>query len=382
MRLVLLGIALTYLAVTLVIPVLPLYARDRLHVDAAVIGLLMGGPALTAVVARPLAGMVADWRGARGAFLFGAATVAVTGALYPLCVNTTLLVADRLVLGLGQGASFAAATVWVVDLAPAHRRGWAIGLVGLVNYLVLALGAAVGPAILAASGGYGVVWLLAAALPATGVLLGLFAVRPAPAPAPPASAAASDAPAAGRWAALAAIAAPGGSLALAFVGYATLTGFTVVALDERGVAHGALVLSAYAIAVAGARLVLGRVPDRLGVLPTLGLACAAEAVGLLVIGFAPTLPVAVAGGALTGVGMSLVYPALGLRVLSNTDGLPQRQTAVASFGAFVDIGAGLGGPLVGRAAGLVGYPGAFGLTAALVGAAFVVQLLPGGRRRR
>ena len=371
MGFVLAGVALTYLGVTLVIPVLPLYLRDDFHTGAAELGLVMGAPALTAVIARPLAGMFADRFGPRGAFLAGAATVAVTSALYPICTSLPMLVADRLVLGFGQGATFAAATVWVVDLAAAHRRGWALGLVGLVNYLVLAIGAAAGPIAVSLGHGYATAWTLAAVLPAAGVLLGVLAVSPVR---PPAEAPSTAEAGAGRWKALAAIASPGASLALAFVGYAALTGFTVLALDDRGIAHGAIVLSGYAIAVAGARLVLGGLPDKLGVVRSLALSCAAAAAGLLTIGFAGNLAVAVAGGVLTGAGMSVVYPALGLRVLKRTDGLPRRQTAIASFGAFVDIGAGLGGPLVGRTVSLAGYPAAFVLSAGLLALAFLLQI--------
>lgn len=367
--LVLTGAALGYLAVTMVIPVLPVYLHDRLGAGGADIGLVMGAPALTAVLARPLAGIVVDMRGHRFTFTVATLPLIIGAAMYPACHSTMWFTADRLLLGLGQGAVMASATVWVVDLAAPDRKGWALGLVGMVNYLVLGVGALLGALVVAAAGGYWSVWVLAAVLPAVALVLGRFAASAAPARPAGIPVRAGG----GWWASLSPVMSPGLSLALSFFGYGALTGFVVVALDERGIAHGTVVLTCYAVGVVLSRLLLGSLPDRLGMRPCLAMACAAEAVGLLGVAFAPNLAVAVAGGLLCGVGMSLIYPALGRRVVQDTKDMPRRQTAVAAFGSFVDIGVGVGGPLLGLVAGVGGYAAAFVSAAALVIVAFFIQ---------
>src|SRR5260370_39051082 len=77
-----------------------------------------------------------------------------------------------------------------------------------------------------------------------------------------------------------AVRAPGAALALANVGYATMAAFVGLALTHRGIGHGALVFTAYAAAVAGSRLLLGRLPGLIGARRSAGLAGLAEAGGL------------------------------------------------------------------------------------------------------
>lgn len=367
MILVLIGAALGYLAVTMVIPVLPVYLHSTIGAGAGDIGLVMGAPALTAVAARPLAGLLSDLRGQRFAFTVGTLPLIAGAVLYPLCHSTLAFTADRLMLGIGQGAVMATATVWVVDLAAPERRGWALGLVGMVNYLVLGAGALLGAVVVAATGSYWSVWAVAAALPTVALVLGRIAASP-----PPRTVTTPGVRTA-WWSGLSTIMSPGASLALSFFGYGALTGFVVVALDQRGIAHGTAVLTCYAVGVVLSRLLLGTLPDRLGMRPCLAIACAAEAAGLLTVAFAGNIVVAVAGGLLCGIGMSLIYPALGRRVVRDTEHLPRRQTIVAAFGSFVDIGVGVGGPVLGLVANVGGYPAAFVVAAVLVGVAFVIQ---------
>ena len=77
-------------------------------------------------------------------------------------------------------------------------------------------------------------------------------------------------------------------------------------LRARGIGGGAVVFTAFAIAVFASRLVLSRLPDRAGARRTAAAAGLLEALGLLIIAAAHSLPVALAGAIVIGVGFSML----------------------------------------------------------------------------
>src|SRR5207342_2070610 len=133
------------------------------------------------------------------------------------------------------------------------------------------------------------------------------------------------------------------------------------------------VFGAFATMVVLTRLVGGDLPDRVGPVRVAIVAAVVEAVGLTTIGFAYSLPVAVAGALAMGAAFSLLYPSLSLIVVGRVPDT-RRGAALGTFTAFFDAGVGLGAPLAGLVAALSSYEGAF-LTAAalaLVSAATIV----------
>ena len=131
---------LAFLGVGCVLPVLPRYVHGPLAAGDVWVGVVTGAFAFTAVVARPVAGRLADLHGRRVVVLGGALLVAAAGALYFVPAGVPGLLVARLVLGAGEGAVFTAGATWVVDLAPAARRGQAIGLFGLAVWGALSAG--------------------------------------------------------------------------------------------------------------------------------------------------------------------------------------------------------------------------------------------------
>src|SRR5262249_42702410 len=84
---------------------------------------------------------------------------------------------------------------------------------------------------------------------------------------------------------------------------------------------------------------------------------------------ADSLPAALAGAIVVGVGFSMLFPALALMVVGDV-GEDRRGSAMGAFTAFFDIGVGLGAPLAGATAALAGYSAVFvlGSGAALIAA--------------
>jgi MFS family permease len=114
------------------------------------------------------------------------------------------------------------------------------------------------------------------------------------------------------------------------------------------------------VAFVGMRLLLPNSITRFGGLQV-ALACfVVEIVGLIMVFFAPTAWAAMAGAFITGVGFSLVYPALGVVAVKKLP--PENQgSALATYSAFLDLSLGITGPLAGVLMAQAGidaiYPG-------------------------
>jgi MFS family permease len=355
-----------FVAAGAALPVLPRFVRGPVHAGNVEVGLVIGAFSLSAIVVRPLAGHLADHRGRHPVVLAGTLLTALSGVLLLIAPSLPVVLASRLVMGAGEGLLFTAGSAWIVDLAPEDRQGQTIGLFGLSVWGGMTLGPLVGDQLLSL-GGYDAVWAMMALVPLAG---GLMALRLSETRRPGAV------PARGRLLPRAVLA-PGAALSLANAGYATMAAFVVLALAHRGIGHGALVFTAYAAAVAGSRLLLGRLPDQIGARRSAVLAGLAEAAGLAIIAEAGSWPVAVAGGIVMGAGFSMLYPALALAVVQRT-GEDARGRALGGFTAFFDIGMGLGAPAAGALAALGGYGLAFwaGTAAACGAAAIAWYLLP------
>jgi MFS family permease len=356
-----------FIATGAALPVLPTYVRGPLHSGDLAVGIVVGSFAVTSVICRPIAGRQADRRGRRAVLVAGSLALALGGLLYILSSSVPTLVLARLMVGAGEGSVYTAGATWAVDLAPVNRRGLALGLFGLAVWGGLSLGPVAGE-LLRSGSGYDAVWILTAALPLAGAAIAARlpetgrperSDRPTPLLHFPHSARR-----------------PAFALALANIGYAALAGFVVLDLRAQGIGGGATVFTAFAVAVFASRLILGRVPDRLGARATATGAGLVEALGLSVIALAHSLPVALIGAVVVGAGFSMMFPSLALMVVGDVHD-EHRGSAMGTFTAFFDIGVGAGGPLSGAMASLAGYPAVFALGAvAALGTAGLAALPP------
>ena len=340
------------LAVGATLPVLPRFVSEELNGSDLEVGIVSGAFALTGLVCRPIAGAAADRRGRKPTVVAGALLAVVAGALLFLPASIPGLIVSRLFLGAGEGTVFTAGSAWNVDMAPAERRGRMIGLYGLAIWTGLTLGPPVGELLLHA-GGYDLVWAFAVGAPAVGALIASTL--------PESVAPAGDrtqGPIISREAL-----APGVTFSLSVVGFAAVSAFIVLSLDERGVGHGATVFSAFAATVVATRLVGGHLPDRIGPARCALGAALVETAGLILLGAAHSLPVALLGAVGMGAAFSLLFPALSLLAVNRVS--PERRgAAMGTFTAAFDLGMLAGSPAVGAAAVLGGYAAAFYVAAA------------------
>jgi MFS family permease len=356
-----------YAALGCVIRVIPGYVGSTLHLSAVAVGFSVGAPALTAVAARPAGGRIADARGTR--IVVAAGALAMSLSILPAFIERApWFLLSRLLVGLGEGAMMSASVLWLLRLAPRERQGRALGHIGLANYAGLTLG----PLLADVLGGTAHpqrIFVASMALPLLGLLAVLFAH--------PGRLTDDRTQPQRSFAAITRLTSRAGvALLLVNIGYVALLGFGARALGGSAT----VVLPTYAVTVILVRTLGGSTPDRLGGRRTLALAAPTAAVGLLVTAFAPGAG-ALAGVAVLGVGQALAVPALGLLALES---VPATQQGVASgvFFAWFDAGVGLGGPLTGGVAGLVGAGGALGAAAAAVALAGPVAISGRGGVRR
>jgi MFS family permease len=226
-----------------------------------------------------------------------------------------------------------------------------IGLYGLAIWTGLTLGPPIG-VLLQNAGGFNLVWAFACGAPLLGAVI---------ASRLPESYVARDRPARGPFISREALG-PGVTFALSVVGFAAVSAFIVLSLDQREIGHGPLVFSVFAGTVVATRLVAGGLPDRIGPARCAVGAALVESAGLVLIGAAQTLPVVIAGAIGMGAAFSLLFPSLSLVAIDRV-GPDRRGAAMGTFTANFDLGMLIGSPAVGAAAALGGYSAAFYLAA-------------------
>jgi MFS family permease len=353
-----------FMALGMLIPVVPLYVKHRLGGSSLEVGVASGSLFAGAVVLRPYAGRVGDRFGRRLLIIGGATTVAVSTACYGLVASIPFLVVARIGTGVGEAAFFVGAATMITDLAPVERRGEAVSYWSVAVYGGLAFGPALGETVLG-DDRYRLAWMVSAslALLAAGLGLGTVETERAGKPATPTKLLHRSA------------LAPGLVLFLGLIGLAGFFTFLRLYAGELGLGgsegifllYGGLIL---VVRVAGAAL-----PDRLGTRRAASVALGAGATGLAVMAAWGTVAGLVAGTVVFAIGMSLLYPALLLLALTDVPD-SERASVVGTFSSFFDLAQGLGALLLGGVAAVAGYRGAFA-AGAVCGLAGLVLLRSG-----
>ncbi len=343
---------LGFFSVGATLPVLPRYVTGPIGGGDVEVGIVTGAFAVTGLAVRPFAGRFADSSGRRPAVLLGAFLSVIAAALYFVPAGVPGLVVSRFFLGAGEGLIYTAGSAWVVDLTPPERRGQVLGWYGIAIWGGLSLGPGIGELLLQASS-FEVVWAFALAAPLLGALIAL----KIPESFRPSEAAAEPAPLIAREAI-----APGFAFACGTFGFAAISAFIVLHLEQRDIGQATLAFTALAVTVVVVRLIGGGLPDRFGGARCAAVAGLVEAAGLAMIAVAQSLPMAIFGAVAIGAAFALLLPALALVAL---EGVPieRRGSVMGTLTAFFDLGVGIGAPVAGVVAALSNYGGAFGVAA-------------------
>lgn len=361
-----------FLAMGLPLPMLPEHVSGALGFGPFVVGLAIGAQSWATLLTRPAAGTRSDHRGPQSTAVLGLALSALAGVLMAAssflgAANASLavLLVGRGLLGLGESLVITSALSWGVGLAGRERTGLVMAWVGIAMYGALAIGAPIGSALFARFGFVGVA-LAAAVAP-------LFGLIPALRTRTIATVGTTRLPlrtvARLIWL-------PGLGLTSSALGFGAIAAFSALRFKEAGWSHAPLAMVAFGAAYVLARLVFGRLPDRLGGARVALGSTAIAAVGQTLMWLAPGPGVAIAAAGLTGLGFSLAFPAFGVEAIKHVP--PQnRGVAVGAFAACFDLAMGVGVPALGLAVGAFGLASAFAIGAlgALLGLIVALILL-------
>jgi MFS family permease len=355
-----------FLTIGMLLPVIPLYANGPLGAGSLGVGLAVAAVSPTALLFQPLAGQLGDRRGRRLLVISGPLIVAGSVAAYAFAHSLWILVAIRLVGGIGEAFVFVGAATIVTDLAPVARRGEALSLYSLGLWGGLAIGPVIGEAVLGDSR-YDAVWLTAAGCS----VLSAFAAMTLPETRPAAAAMASKRPRLLHPQAVR----PGLVLVTTVFGFAGFNAFVALYARELGL-DGAgplfFLLSAIVVAV---RVFGRRLPDRVGSKRASGAALVLNATGLLTIGLWNQPAGLYLGTMVFALGAALAFPALMTLALTGTSD-SERSSVVGTFSACADVGFALGALTLGGVASFAGYDGVFVFSAfaSILGAVVLMRI--------
>lgn len=129
----------------MIIPELPAYLTAM--GGGEYIGLIIAFFTLTAGISRPFSGKLADNVGRIPVMVFGAVVCVVCSLFYPLVNTITALLLLRLLHGFSTGFQPTGTSAYVADIIPIHKRGEAMGILGVSTSLGMAFGPAIGSTI-------------------------------------------------------------------------------------------------------------------------------------------------------------------------------------------------------------------------------------------
>jgi len=346
---------LFYLSFYLILPVIPLYVAS-LGGSAAQIGLVIGYFATSAMLLRPPAGWLIDSRGTRPILLAGMLIFLLASLGYLAASGVQPILALRFFHGIGMGLFPTAATVGIAELAPAARRGEAMGWFGIANGVSLMLGPVAGPAV-AARLGYPALFLLAAAVTAAGLLcVGLLPAGKRPgAPSGPPRPRDFYCPAALL---------PSAILLLLYVPYGLVVAFIPLVATARGLENPGFFFTAFGAAMLLVRTQAGRLSDRHGRVAAILPGMLLTGLSLLVLGTTAGPAGVLAGATLLGLGFGSAQPAL---MALTADRVPpgERGKAMGTFYFAWELGIASGAAVSGWLLGVTGFATLFTLGAAI-----------------
>jgi len=346
---------ISYLSVGIPLAVLPQYINLRLGMSAAMVGLVIGLQSLATLASRPLAGRISDRRGAKASVLWGLAACTASGvamlcaALFEhhLWLSFTFLVASRLPLGVAVSLGSTGSILWCIRSLGQEYTASTISYNGIATYGGVGLGAPLG-VVLAARWGLAGIGMFTAVFGAASFV---FAARKARGPA-------VHGEPERFHRVLGRVAQHGAAVALSSVAFGVLTTFIALYFSYRHWNGAALCITAFGAAFVAVRALFSQAINHWGGLPVAAISLVVTSAAIFLLWLAGSPWTAGAAAALTGVGFSLIYPALGVEAIRR---IPEhnRGAALSGFTVFFDVSLFLTGPAAGMVIVWFGYASVF-----------------------
>ncbi len=341
-----------YLTIGIALGVLPGFVQNTLGFDSIIVGLVIGLQSLSTLLTRAYSGKITDTRGAKKSKMSGVVLAVIAGIVYvlamlfqahPLMALIFLLLA-RIIHGVGESFLVTGALTWGIGLAGHSSSGKVMTWNGIAMYAGIAIGA---PLSIWLSKEYNILpaFILLALLP----LLSWFST--AKLPSIPVD---QDHVRTPFYKVIGAISGQGLSLAFSSMAFGCIASFIALFFSQKNWGDASLAFMVFGVCYVITRIFFASFPDKYGGFKIAFISLIIEVAGQLLIWTSASKALAIIGCGLTGVGFSLVFPALGVLAIRKVK--PQmRGTALGAYVAFVDLSLGLAGPIAGLIAGWFDY---------------------------
>lgn len=353
-----------YLSIGLPLAVLPGYVHNTLGYSSFIAGLIISLQYFATLISRPQAGRYADLLGPKKVVRVGLLLCGASGLFTVLAmlfstqppISLLLLAVGRVLLGFGESLTATSSILWGINMVGSTQSARVISWNGVATYLAMAIGAPLGVMLNQAFNiaGFALLIMLMAAV--------------------------------GFWLAsqrsdvnvtvgeripfsrvFSRIWIFGFCLGLGTVGFGTIATFITLYFSSHQWQGAAFSLTLFSLGFIMVRLVFSSAIPRFGGARVALVSFAVEALGLLIIWQSGSVWLVDLGAFLTGIGFSLVFPALGVEAIRQV--APQSQgSALGLYSAFLDFGLGITGPLAGL---MIGH---WGVDAIYLAASAVVAL--------
>ncbi len=352
-----------YFIIGLSLSVLPIFINKSLGFSLVIAGLVISLQYVSTFFLRAYSGKIIDGKGPKPAVLFSMISFSLTGIFLMIAyyfkfspyISLSFLVITRLLTGCAEGMIGASPINWAIMAVGEEHTAKIISYNGVASYGALAIGASLGVTIEHKFGLYGI-----GVLSIVFGILGFLYARTK-------ENKTNTHPQESQsfWKVLGKVAPFGVCLALGGIGFASISTFITLYYNHFHWNNGALCLSVFGGLFVVGRLIFNNVINNYGGI-RVAIACLlVETIGLLIIAFASNQEVALIGAGVTGLGFSLIFPALGVVAIKSVS--PSSQgSALAGYGLFIDLSLGVAGPLIGGVADIYGMSYIFPFSAGMV----------------
>ncbi|UTX49514.1 MFS transporter [Chryseobacterium sp. MA9] len=341
-----------YLTIGVALGVLPGFVQNTLGFDSIIVGLVIGLQSLSTLLTRAYSGKITDTKGAKKSKMSGVVLAVIAGIVYvlallfqthPLMALVFLLIA-RIIHGVGESFLVTGALTWGIGLTGQSKSGKVMTWNGIAMYAGIAIGA---PISIWLSKEYNLLpaFILIALLPLVSW------ISTAKLPSIPVD---KDHVRTPFYKVIGAISGQGLSLAFSSMAFGCIASFIALFFSQKNWGDVSLAFMVFGICYVLTRILFASFPDKYGGFKIALISLIIEVAGQLLIWISVSKTLAIIGCGLTGVGFSLVFPALGVLAIQKVK--PQmRGTALGAYVAFVDLSLGLAGPIAGLIAGWFDY---------------------------
>jgi MFS family permease len=358
---------LIYLVIGMQLAVMPVFAHVTLGFSPLMAGIVVSMQYVATLLSRPRSGIMSDTTGAKRTVVIGLWACIISGALlvaasfgvrWPLLALAVIFV-SRLFLGTGESLVATGQTLWGIGRVGHENTTQVIAWSGVMGYSAVAAGAPLGVWIVG-RWGMAALAVVMTVIPVLGYAIAKPIAEVPPEPGEPHP----------FQHLLERVAPHGLTLAMASIGFGCIASFATLYFASRNWPHAALTLTIFGICFVVTRLIFAGMIPRYGGFRVVMVCLSIDIFGLLMLWRANSPQMAMFAAAITAIGFSLVFPALGVEAVRGVE-VVNRGTVLGIFTAFFDLALGVSGPAAGVIVTHAGYHAVF-LFAAVMGMAALV----------